>query len=343
MSVPVSVGEESQTLISTTGGSPTPETLTDVDLNDSKELLRQLRRHIGWISEWVAKNKSLCHSDNEYESIGEAGGKAELDVGYSTQPPNPVNTEWYTSSSYDYWNTDNKGEVPSHETVDEAKDNSGDEAKKPSTVPHHLADAYEAAAKSLGYGRIPYEYLVNPEGYRNQYFEVKKSRLGGYGAFAKTDLRQGQLILAERPTLTASPVTLYQDIELLTPELRAAFYRMHGHKRSPDHDERQAIFLTNAFAVNESSVVYFIAARFNHACGQASSVKYRIAQNNIIELRTAKDVPASTELTISYGSISPSNLYTLWGFRCACGGCRPLTDAEVKILDKRDDDEYRIW
>lgn len=100
---------------------------------------------------------------------------------------------------------------------------------------------------------------------------------------------------------------------------------------------------TDSFAVKESSFIYFIAARFNHACGQVSSVKYRIAQNNIIELRMAKDVPASTELTISYGSMSPSSLYALWGFRCACGGCRPLTDAEVKRLDKRDDDAYGIW
>ncbi|KAI1649892.1 uncharacterized protein F4817DRAFT_369300 [Daldinia loculata] len=343
MSVPVSVGDKSQTPVSMTEGSSIPETLTNIDLSDSKELLRQLRRHISWIVEWVEKNKPLCNSNNEDESIGEVGGKAKLDVGHSIQPPIPANTEWYTSSSYDYQNTDKSREVLSHDTGDEAKNNLGDEAKEPSTVPHRLVDAHEAAAKSLGYGRIPYEYLVNPEEYGNQYFEVKKSRLGGNGAFAKTDLRKGQLILAERPILTASPVTLYQDIELLAPELQAAFYRMHGHKRSPDHDKRQAIFLTNAFAVKESSFIYFIAARFNHACGQVSSVKYRIAQNNIIELRMAKDVPASTELTISYGSMSPSSLYALWGFRCACGGCRPLTDAEVKRLDKRDDDAYGIW
>ncbi|KAI1657799.1 hypothetical protein F4813DRAFT_359630 [Daldinia decipiens] len=343
MSVPVPVRDKSQTPVSVTGGSPMEETLTNIDIGDSKELLQKLRRHISWITEWVAKNKPLCNSNNEDESTGEVSGKTELDGGHSIQPPIPAKTEWHTSSSYDYRGTNERGEILSHDTADEAKDNLGDEAKEPNTAPHRLVDAHEAAAKSLGYGRIPYEYLVNPEGYRNQYFEVKKSRLGGYGAFAKTDLRQGQLILAERPILTASPVTLYQDLELLAPELRAAFYRMHGHKRSPDHDKRQAIFLTNAFAVHESSLFYFIAARFNHACGQVSSVKYRIARNNIIELRMGKDVPASTELTISYGPMSPSSLYTLWGFRCACGGCRPLTDAEVKRLDRRDDDAYGIW
>ncbi|KAG4221845.1 hypothetical protein PC116_g29679 [Phytophthora cactorum] len=99
----------------------------------------------------------------------------------------------------------------------------------------------------------------------------------------------------------------------------------------------------NSFAVKESSFVYFVAAKFNHACGQMRSVKYTIAENNIIELRMAKDVPAGTELTISYGPVSPSNLYTLWGFRCACGGCKPLTDAQVKKLDCVDDVADGTW
>ncbi|KAI0103428.1 hypothetical protein F4814DRAFT_452776 [Daldinia grandis] len=331
MPLPVSAGNERQTPIPTTGASPMPEILTNIDPNDGREVLQHLRRHIAWIVEWVARNKPLCNSNNEDESTGGVGGKAELDVGRSIQPPIPVNT-------------DERDVVLSRKKSNEAKNDSGDESKEPSTIPHRLVDAHEAAAISLGYGRIPYEYLINPEGYRNQHFEVKESPLGGHGAFAKTDLRQGQLILAECPILTASPVTLYQDLKLLAPGLRAAFYRMHGHKRSPGHDKRQAIFLTNAFAVNEASFLYFIAARFNHACGQVRSVKYHIAQNNIIELRMAKDVPASTELTISYGSISPHSLYTLWGFRCACGGCRPLTDTEVKRLNRGDDDgAYGTW
>ncbi|KAI1465413.1 uncharacterized protein F4812DRAFT_438619 [Daldinia caldariorum] len=220
----------------------------------------------------------------------------------------------------------------------------GIKTRGPNTISHYLLDADEAAAKSVKYGEIPLEHLARPESYANQYFEIKKSRLGGYGAFAKTDLKCGQLILAEQPALKANPITLYQDIAELAPELRAAFYRMHGHKRSPEHDKRQAIFLTNAFVVRESSIVYFIAARFNHACGQVRSVNYHTTpNNNIMEFRMAKDVSAGTELTISYGPLPPANLYLMWGFRCACGGCKPLTDAQVKKLNYRDEVAEDVW
>lgn len=44
-------------------------------------------------------------------------------------------------------------------------------------------------------------------------------------------------------------------------------------------------------------------------------------------METLIKVVAGTELTIFYGS-SPLGLLINYGFRCACGGCSPLTDAE---------------
>ncbi|KAI8961985.1 hypothetical protein F5Y11DRAFT_324291 [Daldinia sp. FL1419] len=262
--------------------------------------------------------------------------------------PTPVGTGSETPSSYRSEDTDASDKTDNSDSYlgssDETRDETGDsEGEEAIAIPHHFVDADEAAASSLRYGRIPWEHLANPEKYSNQYFEVKKSRLGGNGAFAKMDLKKGQLILAELPIITATPMTLYRDIESLAPEIRGAFYRMHGHQRSPQHDMRQAICLTNAFSIQESSAIYLVAARFNHACGNAKSIKYRIIQDNIIEFRMAKDVPAGTELTISYGRHSPSVLYTLWGFRCACGGCKPLTDAQIERLDRRDDDNEIAW
>lgn len=55
-----------------------------------------------------------------------------------------------------------------------------------------------------------------------------------------------------------------------------------------------------------------------------------------------KDVPAGTELTIAYGPISPAGLYSMWGFRCNCGGCRSITDEEVAKID-RTWDEGGVW
>lgn len=81
------------------------------------------------------------------------------------------------------------------------------------------------------------------------------------------------------------------------------------------------------------SCLYLVAARFNHACGDVRSVDYRFSKGDIIELTMVKDVKAGVELTISYGAISPKTMYAMWGFRCGCGACKPLTDAEVARID----------
>ncbi|KAK6949272.1 hypothetical protein Daesc_009346 [Daldinia eschscholtzii] len=336
----VSVDSEGRAPVATTDETITSEMLDQKYVEYQMECLRKLRQHMSWIAEWLAAHKSLCDTNDDAGIADEATGMVESDHNYGKSAAwsaMPTDAKSGTASYNAYRNDDKRGQTLGYVRNGNTTYDPWDDTKEPITIPHHLLDADEAAAESVGYGRIPYEHLANPESYVNQYIEVKKSQLGGYGVFAKTDLKCGQLILAEQPALKANPVTLYQDIAQLAPELQATFYRMHGHKRSPEHDERQAIFLTNAFAVKESSFVYFIAAKFNHACGQMRSVKYTITENNIIELRTAKDVPAGTELTISYGPVSPSNLYTLWGFRCACGGCKPLTDAQVKKLDCVDD------
>ncbi|OTB19497.1 hypothetical protein K445DRAFT_8530 [Daldinia sp. EC12] len=342
----VSVSSKSRAPVATTDEIMAPEMLDKKYVEYQMECLRKLRQHINWIVEWLAAHKSLCDANDDAGIADEATGMVASDHNYGKSAAWSAMTtdvELGTASYNAYRNGNKGGRTPGDGGNDHTTYDPWDDAKEPITIPHHLLDADEAAAESVGYGRIPYEHLTNPESYVNQYIEVRKSRLGGYGVFAKIDLKCGQLILAEQPALKANPVTLYQDIAQLAPDLQATFYRMHGHKRSPEHDKRQAIFLTNAFAVKESSFVYFVAAKFNHACGQMRSVKYTITENNIIELRMAKDVPAGTELTISYGPVSPGNLYTLWGFRCVCGGCKPLTDAQVKKLDFVDDVVDGIW
>ncbi|XXH05695.1 hypothetical protein Hte_012130 [Hypoxylon texense] len=194
----------------------------------------------------------------------------------------------------------------------------------------------------LEYGEIPFEDLIKPEKYSNEFFELKESGLGGIGAFAKRDLKLGEVILVERPTIKATPWDYYEKLDGLAPELRAAIGRMHGHRRSYDQDYPMAIFMTNSFGVKGGSCIYLIAARFNHACGPVKSVDFRIAYDDVIKLTMSKDVPAGTELTISYGPISPTGLYSMWGFRCKCGGCRSITDKEVEKLD-RAFEEGRVW
>ncbi|KAI1136092.1 SET domain-containing protein [Hypoxylon sp. FL0543] len=209
------------------------------------------------------------------------------------------------------------------------------------TVSPDFAEKVEAV-EPLAYGEVAKKDLASPEQYSNDFIEIKESQLGGKGVFAKTDLKRGQIILAEKPLISASPMNLYREIEKLEPELQQAFHRLHGYKRSLDQDDRHAIFMTNAFAIDELSCVYIIASRFNHACPPSNSVGNRVTGGRVMEFRMKRDVPAGTELTIAYGRLSPLQLYRMWGFRCSCGGCTPITDEEIAQIEGEADAEG-IW
>ncbi|KAL7620419.1 hypothetical protein AAE478_009414 [Parahypoxylon ruwenzoriense] len=196
-----------------------------------------------------------------------------------------------------------------------------------------------SATDELAHGEISLADLRDPENFSNEFFEVKASPLGGNGAFARRDLKEGEMILVEKPTLQASFWTLYEELDKLAPGVRASFDRMHAHKRNPEMDRRHAIMLTNSFMVGSGTCLYLIAARFNHSCRQMASVDYTITPDRVMKFRMRRDVPAGAELTISYGPLTPKNLYVMWGFRCACGGCSPLTDEEVAEIDNA----YSQW
>ncbi|KAI1759276.1 hypothetical protein GGR53DRAFT_523992 [Hypoxylon sp. FL1150] len=258
-------------------------------------------------------------------------GQVDCGDSQSSDTPNS-NDSADTSFHSPYWsasNSQHSGDVSEleEEIKEDVKEDNHDICPKAPT-------GKKTEAGPLEYGEIPFEHLTDPENYKNEYFEVKKSRLGGFGAFAKKDLKRGEVILVEKPTLKANPWNFYGELEALAPELQATISRMHGHKRFYDQDPSMAKFMTNSFGVKGISCLYLIAAKFNHACGSIKSVDYRIVCRDIIKFTMRKDVPAGTELTISYGPLSPANLYSMWGFRCACGGCRPVTDEEVAKVDR---------
>ncbi|KAI0008719.1 hypothetical protein F4779DRAFT_641435 [Xylariaceae sp. FL0662B] len=174
---------------------------------------------------------------------------------------------------------------------------------------------------------------TNPEEFSNEFFEVKESPLGGRGAFARRDLKQGEIVIVEAPLFRSTKDTIYDDLEKLSPEHREAFHRMHAYPRTPNADHTWSIFLTNSFAVRPVSCLYLVTARFNHACKPANNVSYYISRRgNLIILHMNQDVEAGTELCISYGEVSPAELYRSWGFRCACGSCPSLSDADMAEL-----------
>ncbi|KAI1489767.1 hypothetical protein F5X96DRAFT_695490 [Biscogniauxia mediterranea] len=211
----------------------------------------------------------------------------------------------------------------------------------------------------------------DPESFRNDLFEVKKSPLGGLGAFARRDLRAGEVILVERALVVADQTTIYDALDALTPPQRGAFARLHAYVRTPNDlcdGRRYATFRTNSFGIpgsafspssspssssysssspssssfsstsnppssSASAALFLVASRFNHACPPRSNVEYWFDRSRrSMAFAARRDVPAAAELTITY-SRSPLELYGVWGFRCVCGACRPLSDADCAAAD----------
>ncbi|KAK7962687.1 uncharacterized protein PG986_003512 [Apiospora aurea] len=160
----------------------------------------------------------------------------------------------------------------------------------------------------------------SPEHYRNKFFEICKSPLAGYGAFARQDLRWGQQILVEPELFHADHVTLYDEFDKLTVASQQAFKRMAAHCPYAGFDAVTSIFRTN---------------RFNHSCCPRNTVSYKFDEDGDhgkrrIIFTMTQDVAAGTELTITYASCR-EELYSQWGFVCSCG-CVPLSDEEVARL-----------
>lgn len=74
--------------------------------------------------------------------------------------------------------------------------------------------------------------------------------------------------------------------------------------------------------------IFLVASRFNNACPPRHNIIYRYHKAKQCLILTAKDdIPQGAELTIHYGG-QPRSLFLKWGFRCNCGACQPLTDAQ---------------
>ncbi|KAI1331333.1 hypothetical protein F5Y16DRAFT_422880 [Xylariaceae sp. FL0255] len=172
------------------------------------------------------------------------------------------------------------------------------------------------------------------ENFKNAFIEVKKSPLGGYGQFAVCDIDAKQPILVERELLAAGVFDLHEKLDLLTPSQQAAYNRLHANKKTPNEDERVAKWRTNSFGIgsNTKGAVFLVGSRFNHACKPVNNVEYSYDKvQRCIVFVAKRRITAGEELTIRYAA-HPHDLWANWGFRCQCGACPGITDAEIQML-----------
>ncbi|KAL6837096.1 hypothetical protein V8C40DRAFT_229182 [Trichoderma camerunense] len=169
--------------------------------------------------------------------------------------------------------------------------------------------------------------------YGNEYFEIAKSSVAGWGAFATRDLTKGDVILREIPLFVAETDKVFHEFYELDENAKKVALSLHSHRLIKGGTPQiLAVWQTNCFAVaHHASGLFPIAARFNHACDPINNVEYEFDHDNgVLTMMMREDVAAGTELKISYGkNLSPQDLYMCYGFRCSCGSCRGLSDREV--------------
>jgi hypothetical protein len=99
------------------------------------------------------------------------------------------------------------------------------------------------------YPRGPPSSPISPTRFKNEFFQIRKSLLAGFGAFALQDLHRGQTILVEKSLFRANDITLYDEIDKLTPSNKQEFERMHAHSTTPGFSRHAAIFRTNRYVL----------------------------------------------------------------------------------------------
>ncbi|KAL2017648.1 hypothetical protein VTK56DRAFT_1862 [Thermocarpiscus australiensis] len=171
-----------------------------------------------------------------------------------------------------------------------------------------------------GDARFPFE----------NFFMIQPSKLGGLGAFAVRDLKKHETVLLENPLLTTNHFHLIRDFFNLSHAAKAAYLSLHDGEGGDPFSKIERIMKRNSFKVPGGVGIFPIASRFNHACPSVRNVQYEFdSDRGLLSFTVCEDViPAGTELLINYGH-TPARLYEIYGFRCVCGGCVPLTDEDI--------------
>ncbi|CZT44676.1 uncharacterized protein RSE6_04876 [Rhynchosporium secalis] len=154
-----------------------------------------------------------------------------------------------------------------------------------------------------------------------EYFEVRRSKKGGYGAFARKDIEKGTVVMTEKSLFRANFLEVFFELEKLTKEQRREYRTLHGHMALSDSREL-AIYKTNRFETSGSKGGIFIkSSRFNHACHPWATCSYRYDESIDTLIFTAcNPIKRGEEITISYTS-NPSQLMDNYGFYCDCPKC----------------------
>ncbi|KAH8899460.1 SET domain-containing protein [Thozetella sp. PMI_491] len=168
-----------------------------------------------------------------------------------------------------------------------------------------------------------------------EFLEIRPSRLGGLGVFALKKITAGQVVHVELPLLLTTPVSVWPDFLGLPEKDREKFMKLARTSMFQNFHDVERIRRANSFQVKGGGIaIFWVASRFNHACAPVRNVRYSVDKVEGICMWAEKDIAPGEEMLVSYGTC-PDHLYRIFGFICTCGGCTPLTQDEVDLLEGR--------
>ncbi|CAA7261438.1 unnamed protein product [Cyclocybe aegerita] len=204
---------------------------------------------------------------------------------------------------------------------------------------------------------------------RDEVFHVVDIPGKGKGALAARDIKQGELILREKPlfvvprNINASPPKfIYGELHKLPPEGQQAFLNL-SYVNFPqgldpeDHPEEVALatFQTNAVSAGENVGLFPRMARINHGCSSAFNVVYNWREwEGQLVVHALKDIPKGKELLATYTNTKRPRderrafLSQQYGFHCTCDVCSLTSDlsraSDARLTEiSRLYDEFAAW
>lgn len=100
--------------------------------------------------------------------------------------------------------------------------------------------------------------------YQNPSISVAESKVAGWGAFAATDLKFGDIILREKPLFLSDVLEIREAYDKLEQWAKDVTLSLHAHIRDPDMSLEQAVWHTNWYVLQPSSVKKGLVQRVCH-------------------------------------------------------------------------------
>jgi SET domain-containing protein len=231
-------------------------------------------------------------------------------------------------------------------------------SNSPSAQPAKIVESLNKGEETISLEAIPGLY------------EIKSAGKKGLGVFAKVPINRGTTIMLEKPLiifrngsyLPSSIIDAYDALPTDSKEEFMTLVSVHNVKRSryllsayespppeklaTQSAERQRMwnmfevrtsgkksvlsrFYANAIVVKEGAAICMEASRINHSCVPNASYQWD-EYADAMQIRITKDIPADTEITISY--LDPCYdrknrkeiLALSYDFKCNCIACGPM-------------------